>query len=92
LLRHLGKLTFRYTAKRSTSLFEGNSVSAPYRIAWQSKKSVFVVSGGKGSESGQLITFETPSRYWVHVGQYMEYFTKQPNNAFKGRRAKRARP
>lgn len=94
LLRELGKLTFEYTAQRVTSLYEGVSVAASYRVVWESGESTFIVSGTKSNESGQLINFVTPSRYWVHVGRYVEYFTKleQPNSAFNGRRAKRARP
>ena len=93
LLRDLGKLMFRYTAKRSTSVFEGVSATSPYCVLWQSQQCAFLVSGQKGSEEGQLLNFETPSVYWVHVGKFVEYFSRveEPNNAFNGRRAKRAR-
>ena len=85
LLRDLGKLTVRYTAKRSSASFDGHDSSERYRVVWQSSSSVFVVSGPKRSESGQLVSFESPSVYWVHVGRFVEFFSKvqQPNNALK---------
>jgi hypothetical protein len=85
LLRDLGKLTLKYTAKRSWSSFDGDASSEPYRVVWQSSSSVFVVSGRKRSESGQLVSFESPSVYWVHVGKFVEFFSKvqEPNNALK---------
>ncbi len=73
LLRDLGQLTIRYTKTRTRS---ANSGWTSYRVLWASADVLFVVSGPKHSESGQLIYFTSPIEYWVHVGSYVEYFSK----------------
>ena len=91
----LGKMTVTYGRKRSHTKFRAVSYSGPYRVVWQSDDAAFVVRGDKKEgETGQLVNFKTPDLYWVHCGRFLEYFSrvKKPNNALKGRRAKRARP
>lgn len=73
LLRDLGQLTIRYTKTRINS---GNSGWTPYRVQWASADALFVVYGPKRSESGQLINFTSPTKYWIHAGRYVEHFSK----------------
>jgi len=76
--RILGKLMFRYTAKRLFWKCDERKWSAPgtYRVIWSNADSVFVVSGQE-EEEGQLIRFTSPRGYWVSVGRgNVEYFKK----------------
>ena len=77
LMESLGKLVQRYTAKRSYAGFEGSGSWASYRVLWESKDCLFLVYGARKDERGLLLTFASPSQYWVHVGRYVEYFSKQ---------------
>ena len=73
----LGKLVNRYTAKRSYSSHGGHESVVPYRVIWENDESLFLVYGRKGEEQGQFVSFTSPSQYWVHVGRYVEFFSKQ---------------
>ncbi len=77
LLEGLGKLTQRYTARRSYAGYEGNESSSPYRVLWENKDSLLLVYGTKKDERGIQITFASQEQYWVHVGRYIEYFARQ---------------
>jgi hypothetical protein len=77
LLEGLGKLTQRYTVRRSYAKYEDNESSSPYRVLWENKDSLLLVYGTKKDERGIHITFASPDQYWVHVGRYIEYFTRQ---------------
>jgi hypothetical protein len=76
LLRELGELVIRYTAKRRNSGVAGENNWTSYRVLWASNDSLFLVYGPKRKESGQSIHFVSPIEYWVHAGRYIEYFTK----------------
>jgi hypothetical protein len=86
LHKNLGLLTVRYTAKRSHSQGSDDwSAIAPYRVVWENRDSLLLVYGKKGDERGELLTFTSPSQYWVHVGRYWEFFAKQtPSSSVKG--------
>jgi hypothetical protein len=74
--RDLGLLAITYDGQQSTSEFCGAKTGSGYRVAWQSKDSIFVVFTNKEGESGQHIHFASPSLYWVHTGRFIEYFSK----------------
>ena len=76
LLRDLGKLTVRYTERRTQSSVDARGRWTTYRVVWHSAASAFIVYGPKRQESGLLVNFVSPTEYWVHAGRYVEYFTK----------------
>ena len=73
----LGILVNRYTAKRSYSKTSDWESVVPYRVLWENADSLLLVYGRRGDERGELISFASPTQYWVHVGRYWEFFTKQ---------------
>jgi hypothetical protein len=77
MLRDLGKLELRYSAKRRFSKFNRDSTIVAYEVVWENRISAFVVSRSKGEEDGQHLYFESPSVYWVHVGSFIEFFSKR---------------
>jgi len=74
--RDLGKLTITYDGRDSTTEFDGMCSLIPYKVIWQSKDAVFVVTGNDDEQSGQHIHFQSPTVYWVHAGKFIEYFCK----------------
>jgi hypothetical protein len=76
LRRDLGRLTVRYTERRTISLVDGRGSWTTYRVAWESSAAAFIVYGAKRRESGVLVHFVSPTQYWVHAGRYVEYFAK----------------
>ena len=76
--RDLGKLTFRYSRKRVLYLFKARKWEgrAAYRVVWQNSQDLFIVSGPKHREEGQLIRFFSPREYRVQMGRGFEYFRK----------------
>lgn len=73
----LGQLISKYTAKRAFSRLPGWESVVPYRVLWENKDSLLLVYGCPDDERGQLITFASPTQYGLHVGRYVEYFSKQ---------------
>ena len=78
LARDLGKLIHHFTRTlyETYSPFEGKWFRGRYRVAWSNKESVFIVTGPKNAEEGQLIRFVDASLYWVHAGKNIEYFCR----------------
>ena len=78
LERDLGKLVhhFSRTLYETYSPFENKWFRGRYRVAWSNKEAVFIVTGPKQSEEGQLIRFLGPNLYWVHAGKNIEYFAR----------------
>jgi hypothetical protein len=81
LERDLGKLVHHFgRAQYETySPFENRWFRGRYRVAWSNKESVFIVTGPKRQEEGQLIRFLGPNLYWVHAGKNIEYFARLPS-------------
>ncbi len=78
LERDLGKLVHHFTRTlyETYSPFESKWFRGRYRVAWSNKESVFIVTGTKRAEEGQLIRFVDPNLYWVHAGKNIEYFVR----------------
>jgi hypothetical protein len=53
--RELGRLRFRYRRRRVFCEFYEQRYTTPYRVLWENENSLFLISGPKEDESGQLI-------------------------------------
>lgn len=78
LERDLGNLVHHFSRAlyETYSPFENRWFRGRYRVAWSNKEAVFIVTGPKNQEQGQLINFVAPDLYWVHAGKNVEYFSR----------------
>jgi hypothetical protein len=93
LERDLGKLVhhFSRTLYETYSPFEDRWFRGRYRVVWSNEEAVFIVTGPKRQEEGQLIRFLGPDLYWVHAGKNIEYFARlSPAEAKRVRQSKSA--
>ncbi len=91
LERDLGKLVHHFSRVQceTYSPFEDRWFRGRYRVAWSNKEAVFIVTGPKRQEEGQLIRFLGPDLYWVHAGRNIEYFARLPSAEAKELRRSR---
>jgi hypothetical protein len=89
-----GHLRFRITPKRFTVTYEGKSSARPYRIIFHdAHRAILAFGTGRKTEFRDL-HFDGHDSFYMLAGKAnCEFFRRvEANNAFKGRRAKRARP
>jgi hypothetical protein len=89
-----GHLRFRITPKRFTTTYEGHSSSQPYRVIFHDAYRAILVFGSGRRKEFRDLHFDGDNSFYMLAGKAnCEFFRRvEANNAFKGRRAKRARP
>jgi len=69
-------LEVRFTDDTRIGAYEGSIVREPYRVVWENDEDLFLVMGADAHERGRLIRFVSPDVFWIHLGPWVEYFSR----------------
>src|SRR5262245_40436506 len=69
-------LEVSFTDDTRIGAYEGSVVRKPYRVVGENDEDLFLVMGAQAHERGRLIRFVSPDVFWVHLGPWVEYFSR----------------
>ena len=69
-------LEVRFTDDTRIGAYEGSIIREPYRVVWENDEDLFLVMGAQAHERGRLIRFVSPDVFWIHLGSWIEYFSR----------------
>ena len=69
-------LEVRFTDDTRIGAYEGSIIREPYRVVWENDEDLFLVMGAETHERGRLFRFVSPDVFWIHLGSWIEYFSR----------------